>query len=227
MSFLEKTIFRDPTANRLGGAFMTLQAANTLSLVCRAANIEVDEFHKLVASCFRLYADMVEEPTEQRFSDFATLIVALLKFEEIITAKVIAESDRLDNEEAAHERDELERIAKGGDFSKIFALSQIYHIPCDDMRVEIGGLLRLFSDFVLSGRIDDFEIFCERGIELTKRWQPLIKERAEKTLLGKTGFYKGFPEIKKREPVVKSCANCNMNMFCMVQTGYCDSWKKG
>lgn len=115
MSMIEKTVFRDPTANRLAGAFRTLQAANTLSLVCRASGIEVDEFHKLVASCIRLYADMVEEPTEQRFSDFATLVVALLKFEGIITEKVIAESDRLDNLEAAKERDELDRIAKGGD----------------------------------------------------------------------------------------------------------------
>lgn len=112
-------------------------------------------------------------------------------------------------------------------FAKIFALAQIYHIPCEDMRVEIGGLLRLFSDFVLSGRIDDYEIFCDRGIELTKRWEPLLKERSEKTLLGKTGFYKGFPEIKKRESPVESCANCEFNTACIVQTGYCPSWKKG
>ncbi len=110
---IDDMTFRDITASRLSRAFRTLQAANTLSLVCRASKIDVPEFHKIVASCYRLYADMIEEPTEQRFSDFATLVVALLKFEETITEKVIAESDRLDNEEAARERDELERIAKG------------------------------------------------------------------------------------------------------------------
>ena len=54
-----------------------------------------------------------------------------------------------------------------GDYCKIYSLTQISGAPCDELRVEIGGLIRLFSDFVLSGRIEDYETFAKKGIELS------------------------------------------------------------
>ncbi len=113
-----------------------------------------------------------------------------------------------------------------GDYCKIYSLTQISGAPCDELRVEIGGLIRLFSDFVLSGRIEDYETFAKKGIELSFTCSSpgrLTPEEVSK-LLNQAPKRRGATPKPKTE---ESCANCEFNTVCMVQTGYCPSWKRG
>lgn len=103
------------------------------------------------------------------------------------------------------------------DMAKIFAMLQVYHIPCDDFRVEMGGIVRLFSDCLLTGNIEDYNKFREESLKFVAIWNPKTDERVRKTILENA-------ETPKEQ---QTCANCSLNTYCMVQTGYCGGWQRG
>lgn len=66
---------------------------------------------------------------------------------------------------------------------QIYSLGQIYHMNIEDLRVEIGGLTRLFSDALLTGRVDDYETFRKAALDVTMNWKPRLMEEARLLIL--------------------------------------------
>lgn len=68
-------------------------------------------------------------------------------------------------------------------FGEIFAVGQISGMPMDEFRVDIGGIVRLFSDSLLSGRIEDFEKFKREALKTVEMWKPKLLSEAAKIVL--------------------------------------------
>lgn len=67
-------------------------------------------------------------------------------------------------------------------FGEIFAVGQINGMPMDEFRVDIGGIVRLFSDSLLSGRIEDFEVFKKEALKTVELWKPKLMSEAAKLI---------------------------------------------
>lgn len=100
-----KIYMRNEPTRRLASAASSLSAIFGLIIMVQSCEAEIPEFRAAAAKATRCYADLIDDPSEEKSEAMNAAIKEIMVFKELVTTMILDKEDALQEKEGASGED--------------------------------------------------------------------------------------------------------------------------